>query len=87
VQRNGGLSMAIIKKKLRKKKSKQEMKCPECGERGGLIARKDAYADYTIFEDGSITYSDIAIFDNVDVVECQECGLEIDMKKIWKKGA
>ena len=76
--------MAIIKKKLRKKKSKQEMKCPECGARGGLLARKDAYADFLIFEDGSIEYSDVSIFDNVDVVECHECGLEVEMSKIWK---
>jgi DNA-directed RNA polymerase subunit RPC12/RpoP len=79
--------MAIIKKKLRKKKIKQEMKCPECGARGGLLARKDAYADFLIFEDGSIEYSDVSIFDNVDVVECHECGQEIDMKEIWKREA
>ena len=57
------------------------VKCPECGKRGGVICRKDAFAIFKITEDGG-NLIDTEVFDEVDGYHCIKCDEEIDYSEI-----
>jgi len=61
---------------------RQEVKCPKCGKRGGVRARKDAYADHKMYTNGEWEHVDTAIMDETLAFECFECGEELDEGEI-----
>lgn len=59
-------------------------KCPKCSKTGGVIARKDAYVNFFIEEDGYIDWSDtsdVTVYDET-VYECCHCGESLMLEEI-----
>lgn len=49
--------------------------CPKCGQRGGVMARKDAYVNHAVPSNGNVDWSDdsdVTTFDET-VYECVLC--------------
>lgn len=67
-----------------KTKKRSQVKCPKCNKKGGVRARKDAYADFKIMDDGKWLYDSTAVMDEVQAVECFKCGSEFTLKDVEK---
>ena len=63
----------------------QEVACPNCKKRGGVRARKDAYADHRITMDGKWHFDSTAVMDAVQAFECFECSTELTQEAIEKE--
>lgn len=57
------------------------VECPNCGKRGGVICRKDAFAVFAIRKDGG-TLIDTHVFDEVDGYHCTKCDELVEYKDI-----
>jgi DNA-directed RNA polymerase subunit RPC12/RpoP len=64
--------------------NENQAKCPNCGERGGLTAKKDAYVNHSIAADGSVDWddmSDVTTFDDT-VYECMLCNETVEESEV-----
>jgi DNA-directed RNA polymerase subunit RPC12/RpoP len=53
------------------------VKCPNCGKRGGVVCRKDAFAIFKITEDGG-KLIDTWVMDDVDGYHCFKCDGDVE---------
>jgi hypothetical protein len=64
--------------------AQDECECPSCNEKGGVVARKDAFINYPIPSSGKINWSDrswVSAYDDV-TYECILCGATLDREGI-----
>ena len=54
------------------------LKCPNCGKRGGVICRVDAYAIFKLGENNEMKMIDTVTFDDVDGYHCTKCDSELN---------
>jgi hypothetical protein len=84
-----GTNQFLFNKSVREHTKSGEVVCPSCLKKGGVRARKDAYADHALVirpETQTLdwVYASTAIMDETQAYECFECNAELEYEEILK---